>query len=191
MNNLADLNYFIKYIEKDLNKKFKSMKEINQMPTTPSNIIKKVEDQMRVFGVDPKFWQNADQTEVRRSEKAPPQVKLLALNQIVKSDDNNYTPSNLSLGNGRVHKTSSPKQRYSAAKSNDRDSDSEFSKTQRLDKKGTVLQGMKIGDKLRTHRDSESKERQLEVNQIEKLSSGRGASNNSAGQSYCQPLVGL
>jgi hypothetical protein len=44
MNNLADLNYFIKYIEKDLNKKFKSMKEINQMPTTPSNIIKKVED---------------------------------------------------------------------------------------------------------------------------------------------------
>ena len=60
MNNLADLNYFIKYIEKDLNKKFKSMKEINQMPTTPSNIIKKVEDQMRFLGVDAKFWHNAE-----------------------------------------------------------------------------------------------------------------------------------
>lgn len=60
MNNLADLNYFIKYIEKDLNKKFKSMKEINQMPTTPSNIMKKVEDQMRVLGVDTKLWQNAE-----------------------------------------------------------------------------------------------------------------------------------
>ena len=65
MNNLADLNYFMKYIEKDLNKKFKSMKEINQMPTTPSKltknksnkkIIKKVEDQMRFLGVDAKFW---------------------------------------------------------------------------------------------------------------------------------------
>jgi len=60
MNNLADLNYFIKYIEKDLNKKFKSMKEINQMPTTPSNIMKKVEDQMRILGVDTKLWQNAE-----------------------------------------------------------------------------------------------------------------------------------
>lgn len=44
MNNLADLNFFIKTIEKDLTKKFKSMKEINQMPNTPSNLIKKVED---------------------------------------------------------------------------------------------------------------------------------------------------
>ena len=114
---------------------------------------------MRVLGVDPKFWINAEQTEVRRSEKAPPQMKLLALNQIVKNDENNYTPSNLSLGNGRPHKTSSPKQRHSARRSNDRDSESEFSKTQRLDKKAYVLQGVNITDKLRTHRDSESKER--------------------------------
>ncbi len=56
-------------------------------------------------------------------------MKLLALNQIVKNDENNYTPSNLSLVNGRPHKTSSPKQRHSARRSNDRDSDSEFSKT--------------------------------------------------------------
>lgn len=35
---------------------------------------------MRVLGVDPKFWINAEQTEIRRSEKAPPQMKLLALN---------------------------------------------------------------------------------------------------------------
>jgi hypothetical protein len=99
----------------------------------------------------------------------------------VKNDENNYTPSNLSLGNGRLHKTSSPKQRNSARRSNDRDSDSEFSKTQRLEKKANGLQGMNIVDKLRTHRDSESKERQLDVNQIDKQSSGRGASNNSAG----------
>jgi hypothetical protein len=44
MNNLADLNFFIKTIEKDLNKKFKSMKEISQLPNTPGNMIKKVED---------------------------------------------------------------------------------------------------------------------------------------------------
>lgn len=66
-------------------------------------------------------------------------MKLLALNQIVKTDENNYTPSNLSLGNGRLHKTSSPKQRQSARKSHDRDSDSEFCKTQRLDKKTNIL----------------------------------------------------
>lgn len=118
-------------------------------------------------------------------------MKLLALNQIVKNDENNYTPSNLSLGNGRLHKTSSPKQRHSGRHSNDRDSDSEFSKTQRLDKKGSAIQGLNIIDKLRTHRDSDCKERQYEVNQIEKLSSGRGASNNSASQSYCQPLLGI
>jgi hypothetical protein len=35
---------------------------------------------MRVLGVDAKFWINAEQTEVRRSEKAPPKMKLLALN---------------------------------------------------------------------------------------------------------------
>ena len=45
---------------------------------------------MRVLGVDPKFWINAEQTEVRRSEIAPPQMKLLALNKIVKNDENNY-----------------------------------------------------------------------------------------------------
>ena len=42
MNNLADLNFFIKTIEKDL---VKNMKVDNHsFPTTPNTIIKKVED---------------------------------------------------------------------------------------------------------------------------------------------------
>jgi hypothetical protein len=39
MNNLADLNFFIKTIEKDLVKNIN-----NSYPTTPSTIIKKVEE---------------------------------------------------------------------------------------------------------------------------------------------------
>lgn len=49
MNNLADLNYFIKSLEKGMSN-----------PTTPSNIIKKVEDQMRALGVDPKIYKHVE-----------------------------------------------------------------------------------------------------------------------------------
>jgi hypothetical protein len=49
MNNLADLNYFIKSLEKGLTN-----------PTTPSSLKKKVEEQMRAFGVDPKVWNKVE-----------------------------------------------------------------------------------------------------------------------------------
>lgn len=45
MNNLADLNYFIKSLEKGMSNN-----------NTPSNLIKKVEEQMRALGVDPKIY---------------------------------------------------------------------------------------------------------------------------------------
>lgn len=44
---MRDLNYFIKTIEKDLSEKFNklnSAKDFNSMPTTPTSILKKVED---------------------------------------------------------------------------------------------------------------------------------------------------
>jgi len=44
--NMKDLNFFIKTIEKDLSEKFNKMnlKDFNSMPTTPTSILKKVED---------------------------------------------------------------------------------------------------------------------------------------------------
>lgn len=47
--NMRDLNFFIKTIEKDLNEKYTStnkinIKDFNSMPTTPTSILKKVED---------------------------------------------------------------------------------------------------------------------------------------------------
>ena len=46
---MRDLNFFIKTIEKDLNEKYTStnkinIKDFNSMPTTPTSILKKVED---------------------------------------------------------------------------------------------------------------------------------------------------
>jgi hypothetical protein len=43
---MRDLNYFIKTIEKDLCEKINKMnlKDFNSMPTTPTSILKKVED---------------------------------------------------------------------------------------------------------------------------------------------------
>jgi hypothetical protein len=61
VNNLADLNYFIKTIEKDLCEKFQSMQDISSMPNTPSNMMKKVGDQMKALGVDPKLWKQVEQ----------------------------------------------------------------------------------------------------------------------------------
>jgi hypothetical protein len=51
MYNMRDLNYFIKNIEKDLTDKFikMSMKDFNSMPTTPTSILKRVEDQMKAL----------------------------------------------------------------------------------------------------------------------------------------------
>jgi hypothetical protein len=44
--NMRDLNFFIKTIEKDMSEKFNkmSLKDFNSMPTTPTSILKKVED---------------------------------------------------------------------------------------------------------------------------------------------------
>jgi hypothetical protein len=49
--NMRDLNFFIKTIEKDLSDKFNKMniKDFNSMPTTPTSILKKVEDQMKAL----------------------------------------------------------------------------------------------------------------------------------------------
>jgi hypothetical protein len=44
MNNLADLNFFIKTIEKDLVKNMKANENGSSFPATPKTIIKKVED---------------------------------------------------------------------------------------------------------------------------------------------------
>jgi hypothetical protein len=46
MYNMKDLNFFIKTIEKDISDKFNKMniKDFNSMPTTPTSILKKVED---------------------------------------------------------------------------------------------------------------------------------------------------
>jgi hypothetical protein len=48
---MRDLNYFIKTIEKDLSDKFGKMnsKDFSSMPTTPTSILKKVEDQMKAL----------------------------------------------------------------------------------------------------------------------------------------------
>lgn len=48
---MRDLNYFIKTIEKDLSDKFSKLntKDFNSMPTTPTSILKKVEDQMKAM----------------------------------------------------------------------------------------------------------------------------------------------
>lgn len=47
--NISDLNYFIKSLEKGYS-----------TTATPSNIIKKVEEQMRSLGVDPKFFKQIE-----------------------------------------------------------------------------------------------------------------------------------
>lgn len=58
-NNIADLHLFIKTIEKDLSEKFKNMQELGPKgPATPKQILRKVEDQMRAFGLDPKSGSN-------------------------------------------------------------------------------------------------------------------------------------
>lgn len=43
---MRDLNYFIKTIEKDINEKYSKLniKDFNSMPTTPTSILKKVEE---------------------------------------------------------------------------------------------------------------------------------------------------
>jgi hypothetical protein len=48
---MRDLDYFMKNIQKDLTDKHHkgTMKDFNSMPTTPTSILKKVEDQMRAL----------------------------------------------------------------------------------------------------------------------------------------------
>ena len=50
--NMRDLNFFIKTIEKDITDKFNnkpSVKDFNSMPTTPTSILRKVEDQLKAM----------------------------------------------------------------------------------------------------------------------------------------------
>jgi hypothetical protein len=61
MNNLADLNYFIKSLEKGMSN-----------PTTPNNLIKKVEDQMRALGVDPKMYNKHVEQSHKDNRPMPP-----------------------------------------------------------------------------------------------------------------------
>ena len=51
MYNLRDMNFFIKNIEKNMSEKFSklNMKDFSSMPTTPTTILKKVEDQMKAL----------------------------------------------------------------------------------------------------------------------------------------------
>jgi hypothetical protein len=81
--NISDLNYFIKSLEKDLS-----------TTATPSNIIKKVEEQMRSLGVDQKFFKQIEQQEMSKegtTKPLPPMMMHLALNKITKED---LTPNN-------------------------------------------------------------------------------------------------
>ena len=174
---LADLNYFIKTIEKDLSDKLKTRQDLKSMPNTPSSLIKKVGDQMKALGVDPRLWKQVEAQELRKTHQRqapPPQVKLLALNQIVKSDDSVCTPSNLggTLGGGKLHKTSSPNRHGPRGSDSDGTiSEGTFCKTQRLDKKG-VLSFASVGEQ-RTHRER--------TDEVDKLSSARGATSNYSG----------
>jgi hypothetical protein len=47
INKLADLNFFIKSIEKDLNEQYKTK---NSLPHTPNALLRKVEDQIKALG---------------------------------------------------------------------------------------------------------------------------------------------
>ena len=58
-SSISDLHLFIKTIEKDLAEKFRNMKDLSSKgPATPKQILRKVEDQMRAFGLDPKSGSN-------------------------------------------------------------------------------------------------------------------------------------
>ena len=48
---MKDLNFFIKTIEKDMSEKFNKLnvKDFSSMPTTPTSILKKVEEQVRAL----------------------------------------------------------------------------------------------------------------------------------------------
>ena len=87
MNNLADLNFFMKAIEKDLIKNMKSDNP-NSYPITPSTLKRRVEDQIRALGAESK---HSDHN--RRSQEKLSQLKLLTLNTMGKIDDNS-TPNN-------------------------------------------------------------------------------------------------
>ena len=72
------------------------------------------------------------------------------------------------------------------------DSDSDFCKTQRLDKKNNFLKNssLNVAYKLRTHRETIRESDSREKDNFDRQSSGRGgASSNSAGQSYNYPLL--
>ena len=47
MNKLADLNFFIKSIERDINEQYKTK---NSFPNTPNALLRKVEDQIKALG---------------------------------------------------------------------------------------------------------------------------------------------
>jgi len=46
LNNLCDLNFFIKTIERDLSERFKNMADVNSgtAVSTPNSLLKKVEE---------------------------------------------------------------------------------------------------------------------------------------------------
>lgn len=51
MDKLADLNFFLKSIEKDLGDQYKNK---SSQQSTPNTLLRKVEDQMRALGLDKK-----------------------------------------------------------------------------------------------------------------------------------------
>ena len=96
MNNLRDLNYFIKTIEKDLSDKFNklNMKDFNSMPTTPTSILRKVEEQMKAMA------DNKDK-KAYMSNTCPNMAQVLSqindtnkINTHAPGLSNNATPSN-------------------------------------------------------------------------------------------------
>ena len=84
MTKLADLNYFLKSIEKEVSEQYKHKGSI---PSTPNALLRKVEDHMKAFGYDKNncsnpnlaaLLQNIDQTASAESfKKSLPQLKAL------------------------------------------------------------------------------------------------------------------
>ena len=124
---------------------------------------------MKALGLDSKINQRSEET--RRSVDKLAKLKSLNLAQVVRQDDHSAASS------------SKMKQSPNKLMFTGHDSDSDFCKTQRPDKKTNLLPG----DKMRTYREkSESIERDFAA---DRQSSGRGASNTSASHSYQYPLL--
>ena len=75
---MRDFNYFIKTIEKDQTDKYKlNLKDFNSMPTTPTSILKKVEDQMKALASSNLGFSKGD-VKAQMSNTCPNMAQILS-----------------------------------------------------------------------------------------------------------------